>query len=511
MNPTEDPISVQLAVCAKLPRAPGPWVVLSRRLLEARRAAEAVGAAEKALALDHRHPGARAARKAAVEVLEAGEPGLTRLELKAALDPDDTDIHLELGHTYAELNRPADAERHFKRVMEINPDQRAAQAALAALYLGVGIKDGAEHYARQALEADPGNAVASQTLAALLEERGDADTAQALLNAAYGRNSLFVEPALDPQLAVLVLATQTQGNIPYRYLMPSGRYTRFIWYMEHARADQIATLPAYDLVFNAIGDADLGAGARAATDNFLAVCRRPVMNDPDKVARTSRHLTPARLGDVDDVVVPRTVQLDHRSITELGLVRAVTAAGLAAPVLVRPLGSHGGRHLVRADTVEMLAELDEEFAGEDVFVTEYRDYPSPDGRYRKGRMIFVDRQPYPYHWAVSDHWLVHYESAGMDGQADRQTEEHAFLTAPETVIGPSALAAITELGRRLDLDYCGLDFSILPDGQVLVFEANATMLVHPEEDDGELAYKNPAVRRIIAAFQAHLATTAQKP
>jgi tetratricopeptide (TPR) repeat protein len=511
MTPADDPISAQLAICAKLPRAPGPWVVLSRRLLEARRAAEAVGAAEKALALDPRHPGARTARKAAVEVLEAGEPRLTQLELKAALDPDDADIHLELGHSYAELNRPADAERHFKRVMEIRPDQRVAQGALAALYLSVGIKDGAEHHARQALDADPGNAVASQTLAALLEERGDSGGALALLNAAYARNSLFLEQARDARLAVLVLATQTPGNIPYRYLMPPGRYTRFIWYMEHARPDQAKTLPAYDLVFNAIGDADLGAGARAATDDFLTVCRRPVLNHPDKVACTARNLTPARLGDIDNVVVPQTVQLDHRSTKALGLARAVAEAGLNPPVLVRPLGSHGGRHLVRADTAETLAELDEEFTDEDIFVTEYRDYPSPDGRYRKGRVIFVDRQPYPYHWAISDHWLVHYESAGMDGHADRQAEERAFLTAPETVIGPSALAAIAELGRRLDLDYCGVDFSILPDGQVLVFEANATMLVHPEPDDGELAYKNPAVRRIIAAFQAHLITTAQKP
>jgi hypothetical protein len=35
-----------------------------------------------------------------------------------------------------------------------------------------------------------------------------------------------------------------------------------------------------------------------------------------------------------------------------------------------------------------------------------------------------------------------------------------------------------------------------------VFEANATMVVHPETDDGPLAYKNQAVRDILAAFDA---------
>jgi hypothetical protein len=44
----------------------------------------------------------------------------------------------------------------------------------------------------------------------------------------------------------------------------------------------------------------------------------------------------------------------------------------------------------------------------------------------------------------------------------------------------------------------------LPDGRLLVFEANATMLVHPEHD-ALFAYRNPAVAAIGAAFEAMLA------
>ena len=46
---------------------------------------------------------------------------------------------------------------------------------------------------------------------------------------------------------------------------------------------------------------------------------------------------------------------------------------------------------------------------------------------------------------------------------------------------------IQHVGQALDLDYGGLDFSILEDGRVLVFETNATMLVHPEDPAGEFA------------------------
>jgi hypothetical protein len=52
----------------------------------------------------------------------------------------------------------------------------------------------------------------------------------------------------------------------------------------------------------------------------------------------------------------------------------------------------------------------------------------------------------------------------------------------------------------MGLDYCGVDFALLPDGRVLLFEANATMLVHPEDEDGVLARKNPYVARILDAF-----------
>ena len=43
---------------------------------------------------------------------------------------------------------------------------------------------------------------------------------------------------------------------------------------------------------------------------------------------------------------------------------------------------------------------------------------------------------------------------------------------------------------------------------MLLFEANATMLVHPEAPDGPLAHKNPSIERIFAAFQAMLAGVA---
>jgi len=505
-----DRLATQFALCARASKTPGPWAVLARMLVEAGRAAEAVAAAERALALDPRHPIARAARQAAVTQLEATEPSLAAQELTAALKAEDPAAHMALAQTYLELDRPADAERCFKAALALSPDLAAAHAGLGAAYLSVGIHDGAEHHSRLALAAEPGHAVASQTLAAVLEARGEAQAARALLHAAYQRQSLFSEPAAEPRLTVLVLVTVSDGNIPYRHLMPANLYSRHLWYMEHAQESQFAALPPHDLVFNAIGDPDLAGPTEPAVQRLLAGPHRPLINAPDRVARTHRDQTPGLLGDIENVVVPAAVRISAQTVTQLGLDLAVARAGLTTPVLVRPIGSHGGRGLERAEDDLALEAITVDQGGADLYVTQYCDYQAADGRYRKGRMIFVDRQPYPYHWAISDDWLVHYESAGMDGATDRQAEEQRFLDDPAGLIGAGAMAAITAIGQRLDLDYCGLDFSLLPDGRVLVFEANATMFVHPEPEGSELAYKNPSVTRIIEAFKAMLARRAQQ-
>jgi glutathione synthase/RimK-type ligase-like ATP-grasp enzyme len=63
------------------------------------------------------------------------------------------------------------------------------------------------------------------------------------------------------------------------------------------------------------------------------------------------------------------------------------------------------------------------------------------------------------------------------------------------------MRVIAAIGKQLDLDYGGIDFTLLPGGQVLVFEANATMLAHFERETGILAHKNPYVHRIVDAFE----------
>jgi Flp pilus assembly protein TadD len=474
-------------------------------LLAAGRVGEALMTIEMALARSPGDPRLAPLRARAIAAIEAMDPGFAALQLDAAVNDERPSAHLELGHAYVLREAWADAERCFGRALALDPSAEA-HASLGLVCLNTGRAADAERRSLDALALDEAHVVASQTLAAVLEARGEFDAAARQLDRAYARQALFDLAVAEPALRVLVLATTSNGNVPYKTIMPPARYSRLVWYMEHARPEETPDPARYDVVFNAIGDADLAEASLAAVERFLAGCPKPVLNRPDRVMRTRRDRLGEALGGIGDVVVPRTVRLAADEIARRGLAVLAREHGLAAPLLARPAGLHGGQGMARLESPEDLERFQPEPG--DHYLIQYLDYRSADGLYRKQRMLFVGGKPYPYHQAISQHWLVHHDTAGMGDSPERRAEEARFLADPEAVLGARGMAAVTAIGEALGLDYGGVDFAMLPDGRVLVFEANATMLAHPEDPAGPYAYKNPYVQAIASAFQALLRTRA---
>ena len=88
----------------------------------------------------------------------------------------------------------------------------------------------------------------------------------------------------------------------------------------------------------------------------------------------------------------------------------------------------------------------------------------------------------------------------MDEQAWMKLEEEAFLADYRSVFRSPSAEALREAAHRLDLDYGGMDCALTRDGQVLVFEANACMLLHLYDSPEEFPYKHRYVPRIIDAM-----------
>jgi hypothetical protein len=116
-------------------------------------------------------------------------------------------------------------------------------------------------------------------------------------------------------------------------------------------------------------------------------------------------------------------------------------------------------------------------------------------------MIIGDRI-YPLHLAISRQWKVHYFTADMADDSDHRSEDAAFLGDMAAVLGGKAITALERIGGELGLDYGGVDFGIGPDGDVLLFEANATMVVNRPESDERWSYRRAAVTDILDAVRA---------
>ncbi len=92
----------------------------------------------------------------------------------------------------------------------------------------------------------------------------------------------------------------------------------------------------------------------------------------------------------------------------------------------------------------------------------------------------------------------------MGAREDMRREEGKFLGDMPAALGPTAMAALHAIRDALGLEYAGIDFALAPDGRLLFFEANATMIVFPPNGDPMWDYRRPAIARALEAARALL-------
>ncbi len=429
-------------------------------------------------------------------------------QLMSVIDqPDDAAAHRIMASAHRHRGDELAALAHLIAAQTLESfaadPQHASVSELCDVATGYYMKGDhatAESWYRLVLKVAPELALAHQNLAAICASAGRRVEADAHRARAYRAHRVFVERASQQARPILILcAGREAGNIPFEILLPTDTYTRIKYVIDYAADGEDQQLPPFDLAFNAIGDADVAASMDARLARFGERCQRPMLNAPAAVARTQRHRLATLLSGIGDVVIPPCIRVEHGPNGAQALAAMLAGESMSLPVLARPAATHGGEGLVRCET---LAALERHLAGVDAphYLSAFGDYRNADGWYRKYRMIFVDRQPWPYHLAISSHWMVHYFSAEMAANPWKIDEERCFLENPTDVLGARAMTALAAIGRRLDLDYAGIDFTLLPDGRIFLFEANATMRVHYERTNGPLAHKNRYVQAIIDAF-----------
>jgi hypothetical protein len=148
-------------------------------------------------------------------------------------------------------------------------------------------------------------------------------------------------------------------------------------------------------------------------------------------------------------------------------------------------------------------------AADAFYISPFIDYSGPDGRFTKLRIVQIDGRPFASHLAVSDHWIVHYLSAGMAEDPAKRAIEAEWMATFDTDFARRYAPAFAALHAKVGLDYFGYDCAELLDGRLLLFELDVAMVVHDMDSAETYPYKKPAMRKLFDAFLAMVESAAK--
>lgn len=255
----------------------------------------------------------------------------------------------------------------------------------------------------------------------------------------------------------------------------------------------------YRVIANFITDPDQNPRVLDNLKKLLRDFRGKVINPPEPLLRSTREQVARRLAGIPGLLAPGALRF--RATNADLAVRAVERAGLAFPVIVRRAGTHRGEIVGLFDGPDsMRAGLGQ---GGDMVITEFVDFKSPDGLYRKYRFFFIGRQIIFRHMLVSDCWNVHAKDRMrfMIARPELLEEEVKLFEAAEGALPPANIRTLEAIRDRMSLDYFGMDCGILPDGRVVLFEANATMSFFPFLEAPEFNYVRQCLAPARQAFR----------
>jgi tetratricopeptide (TPR) repeat protein len=363
------------------------------------------------------------------------------------------------------------------------------------------IGEALEHF-EEALAINPRDADSLYWIAGIWQRMGDIDAARAEYQRAAQIQPLISRGAVKSpaDFRVLALFAPFAGNTPAEYLFKDAVYdTDSLALFDGSELDA-ASLGDVQLVVNLISDADQARAVLPPARRLVEKLGKPVINDPGKIQHTTRDATARLLPGISGCRIPKILRLDAGA--DISAAALAKRLPFSCPVLARPAGTHGGDDFEKIESISDLASYLGSHPDSDHYVIEYIDYASADGHFRKYRFMFVGDEILPYHLAIGNDWKVHHLSTDMVNRPWMQREEAAFLAQPGAVFATGNYLALRTIRERIGLDYFGIDCALDGSDNVVVFEVNASMLVH--DDNEEFPYKTPAVCAIKLAFNAML-------
>lgn len=439
----------------------------------------------------------------AVMLFNLGHDSQARQEFTAVLSAqaDHFGALNDLGVLLMENSEYSLARNYFMAAVKAHPTQITGHLNFADfLILQCDYVEAIKHY-QIALELDSRSKKAHQGLAHAFANLGDTAQANRHRELGFKGESTFAWNFRGHKQAIplLLLGSAYGGNIPLNHVLDKHTFQSTVILTEYFEAEQ--TLPEHKLIVNLIGDADLSLAGLDAAERIVASGQSKVINHPALVRPSTRLVNAIRFGKIAHVKTPNILLLKHTELLQPGIFALLAQHKLSFPLLLRCPGFHTGQYFVRVEHPDYFFEAVKKLPGSALLVISILDSTNIHGDSHKFRVMIVDGQLYPMHLAISKDWKVHYFSADMETEPEYRKLEAQFLEDMPNLLGQQVMQALEHIRLVLGLDYAGIDFGINNDGEVLLFEANATMLVRLPENIEKWHYRRPAIERILAAVR----------
>lgn len=253
------------------------------------------------------------------------------------------------------------------------------------------------------------------------------------------------------------------GNMPIMAAL-SGPLQEQGWEVQYAYLGQPTELDieGVNIILNCICDASIQCLSVTMLQELAAKTGIAVLNPASRIASSTRDQLTHFAGK--GATIPRT---SRYSVTRVDFAEHLYQHGHTLPVLVRPIGEHGSHGLRR---IQRASDFQSDAETSDYFITDFVDFVSADGLYRKYRMIYVAGQMLRRHLMIGTNWLLDLKSRQyMQNYPELINEEKAFLAGD----GEDAADALAQLFARSGLDFGVVDYAMDAEGRPTVFEMNA--------------------------------------
>jgi glutathione synthase/RimK-type ligase-like ATP-grasp enzyme len=355
--------------------------------------------------------------------------------------------------------------------------------------------------------ADAGEGLDLSLIAQLL---GDKHTGMALQAEVLAFHQLYRSPrsSEQPKLRVLALAAAIDmgGNTPIEFLLENSGIGLQTLYVVSG-VDLPSPLPEHDVAMVIASDSEECVDALIKIDRLAASWPRPLLNPPHLVRNLDRDKLCSLLRGSDGLEIPATFGATRAELTAIAQAQmdiSSLATELTFPIIARPRGSHAGAGLVRLDDAAGVTQYLAERIEQEFFVARFVDYASADGLFRKYRVVFIGGRPYACHMAIADRWDIWYLNAGMALSAEKRSEEERFMRDFDHDFARRHGGALAAVASRVGLDYFTIDCAENKNGELLIFEADNTAVVHNMDSPEVFPYKPLQMRKIFEAFAAML-------